>query len=87
MQQEVLSVRQQQLLYVLRASGEWMSRNDLAYATVNDKAQLSPNDIIILDKLCQKGFIERREAPTPNAPHIARYEYRAVVKEVAGGES
>lgn len=69
-----MELPEKQLLEALRpASGEWLSRSEIAGRL--GKRRLNPTDIAILSMLAQVKKIEEREVPT-NAPSGRRFEYR-----------
>jgi predicted transcriptional regulator len=68
-----LSAQARRLLSVLRVSGDWMDRVDLANAL--SKQALSTNDIALLEKMEQMGLIKVRQEEYRTRGQV--YEYRA----------
>ena len=66
------------LLSVLRSTGQWTTRTQLAEAT--GKKQLSPNDRNWLATLERDGLIEVRKQ-TINAPVGFEWQYRATEQD------
>jgi hypothetical protein len=61
------------LLNAMKETQNWMSRAQLAHAT--GKRNLSPHDIMLLDRLIEYGIIEKRERES-NTPVGIAFDYR-----------
>ncbi len=53
----ILTPREKQLYDTLEEAGGWLSRNEIARK--QDKYRLSPHDFDLLDRLADKGVIEK----------------------------
>lgn len=70
-----LTQRGQELLDALRVNGAWMSRAEIARAT--RKNRISPHDVMLLERLVEAGYVEKRQRTSITPIGIA-FEYRAL---------
>ncbi len=69
-----ISARARKMLVAIQASGEWMSRVQVARAS--GKKRLIPYDVDLLQQMVEKGLIEIRQRASATPIGIA-YEYKA----------
>lgn len=79
-----LNERQQLLIGKLKASGDWMRRDDLALAI--GKPHLSPEDVMTLDELESSGMLVK-EIVDGSAPdgEAVRYRYSVPKADMRSG--